>query len=270
MSVRQDERMAVSAPEAKETSTNPSAPRRARRAEPENRVLEQPAFVLHRYLYKETSLIVEAFTRDHGRVALVARGAQRPHSRLRGVLHTFQPLMLGWSGKSELRNLIAAEWVGGLVPLENSALLYGFYLNELLLKLLAREDPHPALFDHYVQTLTRLANTDAAPIVLRRFELALLKETGVAADLSTCIASGQAVDPDEVYVVDPEAGPRPARMGDSAPRMSGKTLADMTRGDYSDITTQAQSKLLMRHLLSHHLGGEQIKTRQILIDLMQL
>lgn len=271
MSVQQDERTAaVAAGEPKEDWASPPAARRARRAEPEHRVSGQPAFVLHRYLYKETSLIVEAFTRDHGRVALVARGAKRAHSRLRGVLHTFQPLMVGWSGKSELRNLIAAEWVGGLVPLENSALLYGFYLNELLLKLLAREDPHPALFDHYVETLTRLANTDAAPIVLRKFELALLRETGVAADLSTCVASGQPVDPDEVYVVDPEAGPRPARMGDSAPRVSGKTLVDMAQGDYSNSATQAQSKLLMRFLLAHHLGGEQIKTRQILIDLMQL
>lgn len=271
MNMRQDGRPAdMAAGEPKAAQPASPAARRPRRAEPEHRVSDQPAFVLHRYLYKETSLIVEAFTRDHGRVALVARGAKRAHSRLRGVLHTFQPLMVGWSGKSELRNLVAAEWVGGLSPLENSALLYGFYLNELLLKLLAREDPHPALFDHYVETLTRLADTDAAPIVLRRFELALLRETGVAADLSTCVASGRPVEPDQVYVVDPEAGPRPARMGDSAPRVSGKTLADMAREDYADSATQAQSKLLMRYLLAYHLGGEQIKTRQILIDLMQL
>jgi DNA repair protein RecO (recombination protein O) len=249
--------------------SQPVAPRRAR-PEQESRILHQTAFVLHRYLYKETSLIVEIFSREYGRVALVAKGAKRAHSRLRGVLHTFQPLSLGWSGKSELRNLIAAEWVGGLVPLENSALLYGFYLNELLLKLIAREDPHPALFDHYVATLAQLANTESAPIVLRKFELALLKETGVAADLSVCTASGQAVDPDEVYIVEPESGPRPARMSDVAPRVSGKTLQDMAGENYSDPTTQMQSKLLMRFLLAHHLGGEQIKTRQILIDLMQL
>lgn len=249
---------------------SPSLIKRSRRSEQESRILHQPAFVLHRYLYKETSLIVEIFSRDYGRVALVAKGAKRAHSRLRGVLHTFQPLSLGWSGKSELRNLIGAEWVGGLVPLENSALLYGFYLNELLLKLLAREDPHPELFDQYVATLARLANTESAQIVLRKFELALLKETGVAADLAICTARRQPVDPDEIYVVEPESGPRPARMSDVAPRVSGKTLQDMVREDYSDAATQMQSKLLMRSLLAHHLGGEQIKTRQILIDLMQL
>ena len=105
----------------------------------ENRIAEQPGFVLHSHMYRESSLVVEVFTRDYGRVALVAKGAKRPTSRLRGILQTFQPLSIGWSGKSELRTLTAAEWVGGMIPLENSALLYGFYLNELLLRLLARE-----------------------------------------------------------------------------------------------------------------------------------
>lgn len=248
----------------------PRQPASRKRASPELRIHEQPGFVLHRYMYKESSLIVDVFSRDHGRVALVAKGAKRPQSRLRGVLQTFQPLSLNWSGRSELRNLISAEWVGGMAPLESSALLYGFYLNELLLKLTAREDPHPGLFDHYVTTLTRLANTESAQIVLRQFELAILKETGVAADLSVSVHNGQTVEPEEIYVVDPEGGPRPARMSDTAPRVSGKTLLDMTNEDYSDPMTQTQSKLLMRALLAHHLNGAQIQTRQILIDLMQL
>ena len=99
---------------------------RARPAEREHRVASQPAFVLHSYPYKETSLIVEVFSRDYGRVPLIAKGAKRPHSQLRGVLQTFQPLQLGWTGKSEVRTLTTAEWVGGLLPLERSALLCGF------------------------------------------------------------------------------------------------------------------------------------------------
>lgn len=241
-----------------------------RRAMPEGRVHAQPGFVLHSHFYKESSLIVEVFSRDHGRVALVAKGAKRPHSRLRGVLQTFQPLSLGWSGRAELRNLISAEWVGGMTPLESSALLYGFYLNELLLKLTAREDPHPGLFEHYVRALTRLTHTASAQVVLRQFELAILKETGVAADFSVSTHDGRPVDPAGVYVVDPEGGTRPARMEDTAPRISGKTLLDMANEDYADPMTQAQSKLLMRSLLAHHLNGAQIQTRQILIDLMQL
>ena len=234
------------------------------------RIANQSGFVLHSTYYKETSLIVDLFTRDHGRVALVAKGAKRPHSKLRGVLQTFQPLSVGWSGKSELRTLTAAEWVGGLQPLEKSALLCGFYLNELLIKLLAREDPHPALFDHYVGTLHELAQIELAPIALREFELALLKETGVAGDLATCTITGSMPEHECEYVVDPERGPRPARASDVWPRVSGKTLLDMSRENYVDAATQMQSKFLMRFLLAHHLGGAQVKTRQILIDLMQL
>lgn len=236
----------------------------------ESRVVEQPGFVLHSYVYKESSLVVDVFTRDYGRVALVAKGAKRPSSRLRGVLQTFQPLSIGWTGKSELRTLTTAEWIGGMIPLENSALLYGFYLNELLLKLLAREDPHHVLFDHYVKALTRLATSEAAQTVLRIFELALLKETGVAADLSIDTTTRQKVEPDEVYIVDPESGPRPARIGDEAPRMAGKTLLDMASEDYSDSRTQLQSKLLMRYLLAYHLNGVPLQTRKILLDLRQL
>lgn len=247
-----------------------AAPRRVRAPQREHRIAGQPGFVLHSYPYKETSLIVDMFTREHGRVRLVAKGAKRPHSKLRGVLQTFQPLSTSWSGKSELRTLIDAEWVGGMLPLEKTALLCGFYLNELLVKLLARDDPHPALFDHYVATLNELAHNEPAQIVLRKFERALLKETGVAADFTRCTGTGARVEPEGRYVVDPERGARPARAADSWPVVSGKTLLDMEHEDYADPATQAQSKQLMRFLLAHHLGGAPLNTRQILIDLMQL
>ena len=255
---------------APEAHRSPGKPMRARPAEREHRVVHQPAFVLHSYPYKETSLIVEVFSRDFGRVPLIAKGAKRPHSQLRGVLQTFQPLQLGWTGKSEVRTLTTAEWVGGLLPLERSALLCGFYLNELMVKLLARDDPHPVLFDHYVSALNQLAHDEPATIVLRQFELALLKETGVAASLARVAATGEAVEPDLLYVVDPERGPREALASDTVPVVSGRTLIDMEAGDYADATTQQQSKLLMRYLLSHHLNGAPLNTRQILIDLLHL
>jgi DNA repair protein RecO (recombination protein O) len=238
--------------------------------EKEHRVTGQPGFVLHSYPYKETSLIVDVFSRDYGRVPLVAKGAKRPHSTLRGVLQTFQPLSVGWAGKAEVRTLVAAEWVGGMLPLEKSALLCGFYLNELLVKLLARDDPHAALFDHYVAALNQLAHDEPAPIVLRKFECALLKETGVATDFTTCASTGDAIDPKQTYVVDPENGPRIARAADRWPSVAGKTLLDMEKEDYGDAATQSQSKALMRFLLAHHLGGVPLNTRQILIDLTQL
>jgi DNA repair protein RecO (recombination protein O) len=248
------------------------APKAERRRTParDSRVLGQPGFVLHSYPYKETSLIVDMFTRDHGRIGVVAKGAKRPLSKLRGVLQTFQPLSISFSGKSELRTLIDADWVGGMLPIEKTALLCGFYLNELLVKLLARDDPHPALFDHYVATLNELAHNEPAQIVLRKFERALLKETGVAADLTRDTGTRARVEAEGAYVVDPERGVRRAQAGDTWPVVSGKTLIDMENEHYGDPQTQAQSKQLMRFLLAYHLGGAPLNTRQILIDLMQL
>src|SRR5512143_20727 len=118
---------------------------------------DQAAYVLHTYAYRETSLIVEALTEAHGRVALVARGAKRPRSELRGLLQGFQPLLLSWSGHHELKTLHTAEWRGGLPLIAGSALLCGFYLNELLLKLLPREDPHARLYAMYEAALGELA-----------------------------------------------------------------------------------------------------------------
>jgi len=139
----------------------------------------EPGYVLHTYAYKETSLIVEAFTRRFGRVAMLARGARRPRSAMRGVLLSFHPLRLSWSGASELANLIGAEWAGGTRHLGGRALMCGFYLNELLLRLLPRDDAHEALFDAYAQALAALASQDISA-VLRAFEKRLLAELGYA------------------------------------------------------------------------------------------
>ncbi|MFL6709919.1 MAG: DNA repair protein RecO [Massilia sp.] len=257
-------------PVAAPTTVSAPPPPKRPRALPRDRINGQPGFVLHSYPYKETSLIVDIFTRDFGRIGVVAKGAKRPHSQLRGVLQTFQPLSMSFSGRNELRTLIDAEWVGGMLPLERTALLCGFYLNELLVKLLARDDPHPALFDQYVDTLNQLAHNEPAQIVLRKFERALLKETGVAADLGRCAPSGDAVEPGQDYVVDPERGPRPRRVADVWPAVDGQTLLDIQAGNYDAPQTQAEAKQLMRFLLAHQLGGAPLNTRQILIDLLQL
>ncbi|PLZ02504.1 DNA repair protein RecO [Burkholderia sp. WAC0059] len=261
------------------TPRKSAAARRAPRAPsvPDYRVAEQPAFVLHSYPYRETSLIVDVLSRDHGRVALVAKGAKRPHSALRGVLQTFQPLALSWTGKGEVRTLTGAEWVGGMLPLAGDALLCGFYVNELLVKFCAREDPHPELFRHYVVTLTRLAHDEPAVQVLRSFERVLLRETGYALALNRTVAR-QAVQPDGRYVFDPERGVRDVRETDGAapewpghwPVLSGQTLLDMEEDDYRRPQTAAQSKALMRFLLNTYLGGAPLATRQILIDLQNL
>ena len=235
------------------------------------RVTEQPAFVLHSYPYRETSLVVDVFSRDHGRLALVAKGAKRPHSALRGVLQTFQPLSMSWSGKSEMRTLTGAEWVGGMLPLSGDALLCGFYVNELLVKFCAREDPHPQLFHHYVVTLTRLAHDEPPVQVLRSFERVLLRETGYAMALDRT-AARKPVNAAGRYVFDPECGVREASPDVPAhwPVIAGQTLLDMENDDYHRVQTVAQSKMLMRFLLNIYLGGAPLATRQILIDLQNL
>jgi DNA repair protein RecO (recombination protein O) len=257
--------------EGRKGNRRASGERRAPVRASDYRVTEQPAFVLHSYPYRETSLILDVFTRDHGRLALVAKGAKRPHSALRGVLQTFQPLSIAWTGKSEMRTLTGAEWVGGMLPLSGDALLCGFYVNELLVKFCAREDPHPQLFHHYVVTLTRLAYDEPPVQVLRSFERALLRETGYAMALDRTVAR-KVVTAEGRYVFDPERGVREASadLPSHWPVVSGQTLLDMEKDDYHRAQTVAQSKTLMRFLLNTYLGGTPLATRQILIDLQNL
>ncbi len=146
-------------------------------------VQDARGYVLHASPWRETSLIVQCFTRDHGRVALVAKGAKRPYSVLRPVLVGFQPLWLSWSGTAEVRTLVRAE-AGPVHLMSGRALMSGWYMNELILRLLAREDPHPGAFDAYEAALDALAGQrgGAQAAVLRRFEWVLLAQAGYGLD----------------------------------------------------------------------------------------
>lgn len=231
----------------------------------------QPAFVLHSYPYRETSLLLEVFTQNFGRVALMARGARRPRSALRGVLLAFQPLLLYWAGRSELRTLHKAEWQGGLAPLKGTALLCGFYLNELMVKLLPRDDPHEQLYQAYRQALHALSNGGDHAATLRRFEKHLLKELGYALTLDHDVASGETIRPGHSYQYLIERGPVQSNGGGINPlELTGQTLIDMARDDYSDPATLQQSKALMRTLINHYLGNQTLNTRQLLMDLQKL
>ena len=230
----------------------------------------QPAFVLHSYPYRETSLVAETFTQNFGRLALVARGARRPKSTLRGVLLAFQPLLLSWSGKSELRTLRRVEWDGRPLQLGGMALLCGFYLNELLLKLLPRDDPHERLFTYYQETLLALSTHKNLAMVLRRFEMRLLKELGYALTLEHDAETGAAVKPDYHYRYVIERGPVLADGAQGELQFLGKTLLDMALDDYSDPLTLQQSKAIMRLLINHYLGNQILNTRQLLKDLRHL
>ena len=255
-------------------ATNDAAPRAAipRRARPAgraaDRVHDEPAFVLHAIPWRETSLVVELLTREHGRIACVAKGAKRPRSALRGVLLAFQPLHVGFAGRHELRTLTSAEWLGGMAAPQGDGLLCAFYLNELVVRLVPRDDPHPTLFDGYAQALVALGLGESIEATLRRFEWTLLREIGYALDLER--------DADERPI---EAGRRYALLSgrgflatgdDDDTGFSGRTLRDIADGRYDSQRTLAEAKRLTRGLLARHLDGHALRTRQILMDLHKL
>ena len=234
-----------------------------------NRVDGQPAFVLHSYPFRETSLIVEVFSRDFGRVALMARGARRPRSALRGLLLAFQPLELSWAGKGEVQTLMKAEWQGGQPLLSGKALFFAYYLNELLLQLLPREDAHERLFAVYAKTLRRFSRS-LNEADLRCFERAFLQELGYGLTLESD-TQGAPIDAAAYYVYQIEMGPvKLARPGNSALSVGGKTLIDLARDDLSDPRSLQEAKQLMRALIAHYSDGKGLDTRRIFMELQEL
>ena len=248
------------------------------------RVLDEPAFVLHHYDWSESSRILEVFTRHHGRLALVAKGAKRPTSSLRAVLLPLQPLSLCYGGDAEIRTLKSAEWAGGHVMPRGEALLSGYYLNELLLRLLARDDPHPALFDTYRQTVKILASgldNTIAPL-LRAFELLLLRDIGFLPDVSVQTLTLQAVQSELSYALFAEGGLRAVE--DEGVALKGRhwlQLHDALHAE-SALTAllrccaelppelRAALQTQLRNLLHYHCGVSSLRTRQVMLELLAL
>jgi DNA repair protein RecO (recombination protein O) len=234
---------------------------------PRGRVDAQPTYVLHTRPYRETSLLVEAFSRDFGRVALLARGARRPHSTLRGLIMAFQPLELSWLGKGEVLTLMKAEWQGGQPLLTGLPLFCGYYINELLLRLLPREDAHPRLFEHYTRILLRLgysAKEQVAEADLRGFERALLSELGYGLTLDRDF-QGSPVVARSRYRYEIERGPvlLAEDAGAEPFALVGQSLLDMARDDYRHPTTRSEAKQLVRRLLAHYLDGAELCSRML-------
>lgn len=233
----------------------------------------QPAYVLHTYPFRETSLIVEAFSRDFGRLALLARGARRPRSAIRGLLMAFQPLELSWAGKGEVLTLMKAEWQGGQPLLKGQALFCGYYLNELLVHLLPREDPHERLFGRYGEMLGSLGGDPEGRVSepdLRRFEKSLLQELGYGLTLDRD-SEGRAVEPDALYSYQIEQGPvRHGAGGQGGQAVKGQTLLDLAAENFVDSRTRIEAKQLMRSLMAYYLDGAELETRKIFKELQDL
>lgn len=224
------------------------------------RVDAQPAFILHARPYRETSLLLECLTRDHGRIGLVARGVRRERSRLpRGLLQPLQPLALGWTGGGDLAPLTAAEATAVPFVLAGSRLFSAIYLNELVLRLSVRADPHADLFEHYHTCLRRLAAGESEAWTLRRFERDLLAGLGYALVLDHAIDTGEPVDDDAPYAYVPDEGPVAWRDQPGAVRVRGAALLALARDEMPATEDLATLRRLMRALVRHQLGGGDLK-----------
>jgi DNA repair protein RecO (recombination protein O) len=248
------------------------------------------AYVLHRYDWSETSLVLDLFTREQGRLAVAAKGAKRPYSQLRPVLLPFQRLVVALGrvpragaaveeSSAEVQTLRSAEWAGGASMLTGAALFAGFYLNELLMKLLARHDPHPALFDAYAETLPELASPHEQQVqaALRAFEMTLLKSIGVLPDLSLVTLTLDEVREDGAYALRPEAGVTVVRTGE--PPIAGAALVGLQAAlQHGSLPALQQAcapalpelKSMLRALLHYHLGSPVLRTRQLMLDVQDL
>lgn len=231
-------------------------------------VLLQSAYVLHARAYRDTSLLLEFFTPEYGRVSAVAKGARSTRSRFKGLLQPFVPLLISWYGKHELMSLTVAEPNGLLGGLTGDTLLCGMYLNELLMYLLHRYDAHPALFQSYQQTLLALQkNTDSQQKILRRFEKSLLMELGYALRLDHVANTGAIIEPEQFYYFDPVQGLLACNDLTSNTRavFHGESLLALHKDELNQDSYLRDAKRLLRMALGQLLSGKTIRTRELIL-----
>ncbi len=222
------------------------------------------AFVLHRRPWRETSLWLEVFTRDHGKVALLAKGARKGKRQSATYLQPFQPLKVRWRGKGDLKTLIGAEPCASLPALSGKGLYCGFYLNELLAYLTHRHDPHPRLFLRYQETLRVFANEKAMEACLRLFEMDLLMEIGYGLILDHEVKYQQSILPQARYRYEPDAGPCLDPQGN----VCGITLLALADRQLDNPQVLREAKKLLRQVIDYRLEGRPLKSRALFQQLI--
>lgn len=223
----------------------------------------EPAFILHRRPYRDTSLLLDVFTQTHGRISLIARGVRGPRSKLQSLLQPFVPLLISWQGKSELMFFISAEVNGSYPSLKGDSLLSAFYLNELLVRVLQKEDPHPVLFSHYKITLIHLQNHFAEK-TLRLFEKKCLEELGYGLQFEEDFSTKKALMADHHYQFYPDKGFAQCKKDQLEGLIfSGKSLLDFKKEAWNDATSLLDAKRLMRFAFSALLGVDLLHSRQL-------
>jgi len=233
---------------------------------PESRILLQPCFVLHQRPYRDTSVLLDLFSRDHGRLSAVARGARAERSRLRGVLQAFTPLLVSWFGRTELMTLVHAEIASPPLVFSGARIFSGLYLNELLLRLAPQADALPDLFDAYKLVLAELSVAGISEAdALRRFELCLIRQLGYDVALTHDV-HGDAIDPARQYGFVLERGLIPAGSArQEGVSVSGRALAVFGSGDCEDPAVLNEIRIITRAALGALLGSQPLRSRELLV-----
>ena len=232
-----------------------------------NRIQGEPAFLLHHRPYQDSSRILDIISASHGRLALVARGSRSAKSRLRGVLRPFLPLNLSWVIRSDLGTLTGAEMSSAPIALQGDALMSGFYANELLLKLLHRHDPHPQIFTAYKRTIENLAKSADVATPLRHFEMELLRLLGYALNLDHDSETQEPLRGDTMYEYRVEQGPVPVSERRGSMVFSGEALSAVRNENFDRPEILRCAGRLLREVISFHLGGRELKSRKVLLEL---
>lgn len=226
------------------------------------RVQQQPAFVLHRRPYRETSWLLEVFSREHGRVGLVARAARQSRSRVGARLEPARALLLSWTMRGDLGYLTQSENMGASPNLGGDLLLSALYLNELLLRLMTRHDPHPVLFDFYQSTLQELEASQGSAVPLRRFEKQLLQEMGYGLNLDKDI-EGQAISAAHYYEYVAGQGASVVSNQSSEHAIPGQVLLALRDNHLDEMQSRREAKRLLRAALREHLGHKPLQTPEL-------
>ena len=236
--------------------------------------LSDTAFVLHARPWRETSLLVEAFGREHGRLGLIARGVQGPKKHvLRAALQPLQLIRLDGDQRGELARLVSAEALDAAPQPMGDAMLAAFYVNELVLRLVPRHDPLPELFDAYARTREQFRQREGLAWSLRRFERDLIEALGFGFALD-CDGDGDAIDPAARYRLDPEHGPRRLHSDrghhERSQAATGRALLALADDALPSPDDLASLRLPMRSVLAHHLGPRGLKSWEMIGDLGRL
>ena len=230
------------------------------------RVQQQDGWILHHRPFRDSSQILDILTRDHGRIAVVARGSRGAKSRLAGVLRPFLPLRVSWVAKTDLGTLTGAEAAGAPAQLRGDALLSAFYINELILNFLLRHDPQPEIFELYVAVVGRLGSSANVAASLRSFEIDFLSLLGYAVNLAQEAGSHDDVDPDAHYDYRVEQGPVRVERQDGPLVFRGSTLRAIAAQDFDNAEALRAAGRLLRHVVTHHLGGRELQSRKVLLE----